>query len=613
MPFLSKRTLSLLLCLCLTPILRADTTEKRLAPGVTLTQEIDQKTPLVINVVTVDLDAPGVRVGVGVGKDKISGSDGRGGREDVSRLARRWGALAAVNADFFPYTGDPLGVGIRDGELFSEPFLGIRGGGPRVTFGLAPDGRSVRFDTLGFLGDLQAQDGQRTFIQGINRPPGRNEIVVFSSLFGPATANKPGGVEVAVSGVNLPVQANKLLTGRVESVRVVEANTEAIPTDGVVLSGGPGTSADFLAQHLHAGDAVSFVLAVAPPADTRGAFQVAVLPRTGHDLPSRSGEGLNRNALLWAQVPQAVGGGPRLLTDGNVTIDWAAEGFDAGFAGSLNPRTAVGITQDGRHLLLVTVDGRQAISRGVALADLALILKRYGAWNAINLDGGGSTAMAVGGLTVSSPQGGGEERPVADMLLVYSDRAFQTGAPALPTQTATSAQVLVPTSPLLSGSAVPLKVQDGDRVLSGSSPGIVWQGPVTGGVGFVNQKGYLITLTPGTGKVTALYRGQLLTATVQVVGRTPPVSASSLQCRLAPDPGGLTNRSQLVVRVADAVGKPSAGAAVQITVSGGTADTNTLTTDFDGNATVGITWTADKGGSARVSSGTLTPVTITRP
>ena len=175
MPFLSKRTLSLLLCLFLTPTLRADTTVKRLAPGVTLTQEIDQKTPLVINVVTVDLDAPGVRVGVGVGKDKISGSDGRGGREDVSRLARRRGALAAVNADFFPYTGDPLGVGIRDGELFSEPFLGIRGGGPRVTFGLAPDGRSVLFDTLGFLGDLQAQDGQRTFIQGINRPPGRNE------------------------------------------------------------------------------------------------------------------------------------------------------------------------------------------------------------------------------------------------------------------------------------------------------------------------------------------------------------------------------------------------------------------------------------------------------
>ena len=84
--------------------------------------------------------------------------------------------------------------------------------------------------------------------------------------------------------------------------------------------------------------------------------------------------GINRAAWVWAQVPQAVGGGPRLLADGQVSVDWAAEGFDAGFAGSLNPRTAVGTTRDGHHLLLVTVDGRQAISRGVSLADMALIL-----------------------------------------------------------------------------------------------------------------------------------------------------------------------------------------------------------------------------------------------
>ena len=140
----------------------------------TLTQEIDQKTPLIINVVSVDLAAPGVRIGVGIGQDKISGTDATQGREDVSRLARRWGALAAVNADFFPYTGDPLGVGIRDGELFSEPFPGIRGGGPRVTLGVAPDGKSVLFDTLGFLGDLQAPDGAADVYQR-HQPPGRTE------------------------------------------------------------------------------------------------------------------------------------------------------------------------------------------------------------------------------------------------------------------------------------------------------------------------------------------------------------------------------------------------------------------------------------------------------
>jgi hypothetical protein len=623
MRILSKRTWALLLGLFLWAggTAQADTTVKRLAPGVTLTQEIDRKTPLIINVVSVDLTAPGVRLGVGIGRDKITGTDGAHGREDVSRLARRWGALAAVNADFFPYTGDPLGVGIRDGELFSEPFLGIRQGGPRVTLGVTPDGKGVLFDTLGFLGDLQASDGQRGFINGINRPITKNETIIYSGLYGPVTGNAHGGVEAVVRNVNLPVRANKLLAGRVESVRVVERATESIPTDGVVLSGGPGTGADFLARHLHPGDRVSFVLAVAPAGETGRAVQVAALPRTGRDLPSRAGAGISRSAWLWAQVPQAVGGGPRLVVDGQVAVDWAAEGFDAGFVDGLNPRTAVGTTRDGHHLLLVTVDGRQAFSKGVSLTNMAFIVKRYGAWNAINLDGGGSTAMAVGGLTVSSPQGGGAERPVADMLLVYSDHAFQTGAPALPSVTADAeaaqedspARLVVPLIPVSVGRAVPLKVQDGGRLVSGASPAVVWQGPTAGGVGFVNQKGYLITTAPGRGTITALYGGHLLTAPVTVVGATPASATYTLQARLAADPDGLHNRNQFIIRITDAQGKPLAHASVALTVTSGTADNDNLQTDFDGSATVGITWTADKGGSARVSSGALTPITITRP
>ena len=620
---LSKRTLLLALGLLLWVVRtsHADTTVKHLAPGVTLTQEIDRKTPLIINVVSVDLTAPGVRLGVGIGQDKITGMDGTHGREDVSRLARRWGALAAVNADFFPYTGDPLGVGIRDGELFSEPFLGIRSGGPRVTLGVTPDGRGVLFDTLGFLGDLQASDGQRGYISGINRPVSKNETIVYSGLYGPVTGNKPGGAEAVVRNVNLPVRANKLMAGQVESVRVVEGTTETIPADGVVISGGPGTGADFLARHLHPGDRVSFVLAVAPVGETERAVQVAALPRSGRDLPSRAGAGISRSAWLWAQVPQAVGGGPHLLVNGQIAVDWAAEGFEAGFADSLNPRTAVGTTRDGHRLLLVTVDGRQAFSKGVSLTNMALILKRYGAWNAINLDGGGSTAMAVGGLAVSNPSGAGAERPVADMLLVYSDRAYQPDAPALPAVTADAeagqeqsiARLVVPLTPISVGRAVPLRVQDGDRLLSGASPAIIWQGPATGGVGFVNQKGYLITLAPGKGTIAAMYGGHLLTSSVTVIGATPTPAIYTLQAHLAADPRGLQDRNQLIIRITDLAGKPLAAASVTLTLTGGTADKDTLQTDFDGSATVGITWTAGKGGSVRVSSGALTPVTLTRP
>lgn len=60
----------------------------------------------------------------------------------------------------------------------------------------------------------------------------------------------------------------------------------------------------------------------------------------------------------------------------------------------LQPRTAVGVTADNK-LLLVTVDGRQSgFSEGVTLVELANLMASYGATNAINLDGGGSTTMA---------------------------------------------------------------------------------------------------------------------------------------------------------------------------------------------------------------------------
>jgi hypothetical protein len=642
MPFLLKRTLlkrTLLLVFALLWLMGtayADTTVKRLAPGVTLTQEIDRKTPLIINVVSVDLDAPGVRIGVGIGQDKINAPDVTQGREDVTRLARRWGAVAAINGDYFPYTGDPLGVGIRDGELFSEPFPGIHGSGPRVTLGVTPDGKGILFDTLGFLGDLQASDGARAYLNGINRSTAPGEIIVYSPIYGLTTSNKNGGVEAVITGVNLPVKANKLVTGHVDRVEAVRgSSTETIPKDGLVISGGPGAGADFLAHHLHPGDPVSFVLAVAPVGQTLGALQIASLPRTEGDLPSRSGAGLNRSAYLWAMVPSAVGGGPRLLMDGQVSVDWAAEGFDAGFADSLNPRTAVGTTRDGRHLLLVTVDGRQTFSKGVSLDGMAQILKRYGAWNAINLDGGGSTTMAADGLTVSNPGGDGSERPVADMLLVYSDQAFQSDAPALPEVTAPAdveagqadaeagqdaapaAQIILPKTPIRVGAAVPLKVQDGPRTLPGSAPGILWQGPAGGRLGFVNQKGYLITTAPGSGTVSALYKGHLLTVPITVIGKAAPVSVYALSCRLVPDPYGLHDRSQLIIRITDQNGKPPAFASANVQVTLGTADHDTVQTDRDGTATVGVTWAAETGGSVHITSltasGALTPETLTRP
>lgn len=84
-------------------------------------------------------------------------------------------------------------------------------------------------------------------------------------------------------------------------------------------------------------------------------------------------------------IQYGVGFGPVLLSNGEIAL---AENN----VGGLNPRTAIGQRSDGAMLLLV-VDGRQAMSIGCTLRDLCEIFLEYGAVNAYNLDGGSSTLM----------------------------------------------------------------------------------------------------------------------------------------------------------------------------------------------------------------------------
>ena len=64
---------------------------------------------------------------------------------------------------------------------------------------------------------------------------------------------------------------------------------------------------------------------------------------------------------------------------------------------SANPRTGIGFSKDSTKVYLVEVDGRQSISRGVTLFEFGDIFKGIGAWNAVNMDGGGSSVMIVNG------------------------------------------------------------------------------------------------------------------------------------------------------------------------------------------------------------------------
>jgi hypothetical protein len=118
-------------------------------------------------------------------------------------------------------------------------------------------------------------------------------------------------------------------------------------------------------------------------------------------------------------IKTLVGGLPRIVVDGNsiVTAE-SMEGVSRTFIETRHPRTGIGISRDGMHIMLVTVDGRQAASVGMSLTEFADLMIELGCYRALNLDGGGSTTMVVNGEVVNLPSDAAGERPVANALLV---------------------------------------------------------------------------------------------------------------------------------------------------------------------------------------------------
>ncbi|HEY1092523.1 MAG TPA: phosphodiester glycosidase family protein, partial [Burkholderiaceae bacterium] len=65
-----------------------------------------------------------------------------------------------------------------------------------------------------------------------------------------------------------------------------------------------------------------------------------------------------------------------------------------------HPRTAVGLTRDGRMLLIVLAEGRRPPVLGLTTQQLSKVMADLGAWDAVNLDGGGSSTLIVDGASL---------------------------------------------------------------------------------------------------------------------------------------------------------------------------------------------------------------------
>jgi len=118
------------------------------------------------------------------------------------------------------------------------------------------------------------------------------------------------------------------------------------------------------------------------------------------------------------KMQTAVGGGPVLLQSGEVRITNNEELKFAGKAvDDKHPRTAMGYTKDGKLLVLV-IQGRSESGGGASLPQEAQILKDLGCWEALNLDGGGSSCMLINGNETIKPSDKEGERSVPAVFII---------------------------------------------------------------------------------------------------------------------------------------------------------------------------------------------------
>lgn len=127
------------------------------------------------------------------------------------------------------------------------------------------------------------------------------------------------------------------------------------------------------------------------------------------------------------RLTEAVGGFPDLI-DGGMRVGDLEVAERPAFAAARHPRSAVGYDSERGLAWLVLVDGRQVpYSAGMSLPELAQLMEALGADEAINLDGGGSSALVLDGSPVNRPSDATGERPVVNALALVTD---PSGCPA---------------------------------------------------------------------------------------------------------------------------------------------------------------------------------------
>jgi len=374
------------------PLAQAAVEPTPVGPGTIYWQDYHPEGPYAIHVIEADLSQEYVELHTLLGGGATMARRGLSGMVSAahSQTAR---PVAAVNGDFFSLgsgNGLPLGLHVEDGELVTFPDPS------RSVFYVLSDG-TMHIDRLRANAWLRGPGNLLLQFSGMNRAPSYADLVLFTPRFGDQTRADPGTMQIALIGLTDRVHPNVELNARVASIS--SGASQRIPPDGAVIAA-RGVQA-YALRKLKVGDDLTLSLGLEPEKGQMARPSAAMAVASG-DLA----------------IQQAISGGPRLVREGVVSIEYSQERFAQSFATRRHPRTALGIRNGA--LVMAVVDGRQpGYSDGMTLYELAKYLVELGCSDAMNLDGGGSTTMVVRDRVVNSPSGGAQ-RNIVNALAVLS-------------------------------------------------------------------------------------------------------------------------------------------------------------------------------------------------
>ena len=386
---------------------------QKLAPGVVYSYKYYPKERWAVHTIRIDISRDEIGVRLGKGLDHIAGL------ERVQSILHRYDSLQSdvqplggINANFWQAgTIHPIGPTAIDGQI-------LIGEQHRQWSALMmTTGKQLSLDRYSVECEIRTRNGVLpidrfnhrhdslsrviyTPFSGNTVPFLDTAIIALASQDTITDESENGNLAALIDSALFISQENGTLKVQFEYLKPTLVNTltpckitqidtgvVAIPANGGVLSFGKGPFPLFFS--LFVGDTFSLVSRIQPA------------------------------------VPQPVlfmtSGTPRLVREGRVSVEWQEEGLrKLRFVNGKYARSAIGISKDGKSIILMTVEAsnRKMRRSGISLLDMAKILVDEGAYNAMNFDGGGSATMVVNDETVAPRSGTKYSRKISTALFV---------------------------------------------------------------------------------------------------------------------------------------------------------------------------------------------------